>query len=134
MFNSLWPVAYTVQKFSRPEYWVDRLSFPGNLPNPGIEPKFHTLQKRVFTSWELLEPVSENTNYRVEFGGHPFFFFSIHIKEWNLKYCLISLHVWKWLFYWWAFWSMVSNRFNYLYVLFSLMASQGNFGLPGGSV
>ena len=39
------PVDYTVHAISRPEYWSG-LPFPspGDLPNPGIEPRFPTLQ------------------------------------------------------------------------------------------
>ena len=51
MFNSLWPHGLQNTRlpcpwgFSRQEYWSGLLCPPlGNLPNPGIEPRFPTLQ------------------------------------------------------------------------------------------
>ena len=43
MRNSLWAHEVSIQsmEFSRPEYWSDS---PGDLPNPGIEPKSPALQ------------------------------------------------------------------------------------------
>ena len=54
LFTTLWTIAYQVPPsigFSRQEYWSG-LPFPspGNLPNPGIEPRSPTLQADALTS------------------------------------------------------------------------------------
>ena len=39
------PVDYTVHEFSRPQYWSGwPFPSPGDLPNPGTEPRSPTLQ------------------------------------------------------------------------------------------
>ena len=39
------PMVYTVCGFSRPEYWSGwPFLFPGDLPNPGVEPRSPALQ------------------------------------------------------------------------------------------
>ena len=52
-FATLWTIAYEAppsMEFSRQEYWsgLPRPS-PGDLPHPGIEPGFPTLQADAFT-------------------------------------------------------------------------------------
>ena len=50
------PMDYTVLEFSRPEYWSGWPSpSPGDIPNPGIKPKYPALADKFFTSnatWE----------------------------------------------------------------------------------
>ena len=42
--------------FSRQEYWSGfQFPSPGDLPNPGIEPRSPALQSRFFTNWALRE-------------------------------------------------------------------------------
>ena len=52
LFATLWSIAHQAplsMRFSRQEYW-NGLPFPslGDLPNPGIEPGFPSLQARCF--------------------------------------------------------------------------------------
>ena len=54
LFETLWTVAYQASlsmRFSRQEYWSG-LPFPspGDLPDPGIEPGFPTLEADALTS------------------------------------------------------------------------------------
>ena len=40
-----WTIYIQSMRFSRPEYWTGQLfPCPGDLPNPGTEPRSHTLQ------------------------------------------------------------------------------------------
>ena len=52
-------VDYTVRGISRPEYWSG-LPFPspGDLPNPGIEPRFPALQADSLLSEPPGKPIS----------------------------------------------------------------------------
>ena len=61
LFATPWTIAYQASQsmgFSRQEYW-SRLSFPspGDLPNPGIEPKSATLQAGAFSLIQSLSCV-----------------------------------------------------------------------------
>ena len=53
LFETPWTVAYQAPSsmgFSRQEYWSGLpLPSPGDLPNPGIEPRSPTLQADAFT-------------------------------------------------------------------------------------
>ena len=47
LFAAPWTVARQAPpsvEFSRQEYWSERISTPGDLPNPGIKPRSLTLQ------------------------------------------------------------------------------------------
>ena len=54
LFVTLWTVAYQAllsMGFSRQEYWIGLLfPSPGDLPDPGIEPRSPTLQADALTS------------------------------------------------------------------------------------
>ena len=54
LFATPWIVAYKAplsMEFSRQEYWSGLpLSSPGDLPDPGIEPRSPTLQAEALTS------------------------------------------------------------------------------------
>ena len=59
LFAIPWTVAYQAplsMGFSRQEYWSG-LPFPspGEIPNPGIEPRFPALQADTFTLWATRE-------------------------------------------------------------------------------
>ena len=61
LFATLWTVVHEASPsmgFSRQEYWSG-LPFPspGNLPNPGIEPRSPALQADAITSEPLGKPV-----------------------------------------------------------------------------
>ena len=58
-FATPWTVAYQApssMEFSRQEYWSG-LPFPspGELPDPGIKPRFPALQADAFTIWTTRE-------------------------------------------------------------------------------
>ena len=55
LFVTPWTIAYQVPPsmgFSRQEYWSGLpFPFPGDLPNPGIEPRISRIVGRPFTVW-----------------------------------------------------------------------------------
>ena len=55
MSNSLGPHGLSME-FCRPEYWSGwPFPSPGDLPNPGIEPRFSCTAGRFFTNWAIRE-------------------------------------------------------------------------------
>ena len=69
LFATPWTVAYQASLsmgFSRQEYWNELpFSSPGDLPNPGIEPRSSALQADAFPS----EPPGNQT-YLIDFVNH----------------------------------------------------------------
>ena len=63
LFATLWTVARQVplsMEFSRQEYWSGLpFPYPGNLPNPGIEPRSPALQADSLLSDPLGKPLSD---------------------------------------------------------------------------
>ena len=59
LFATPWTVAYQApqsMEFSRQEYWSGLpLPSPGDLPNPGIEPRSSALQADIFIVWATRE-------------------------------------------------------------------------------
>ena len=80
LFATLWTVAYQASPsmgFSSQEYWSGLpLPSPGDLPNPGIEPRSPTLEADALTS----EPPGKP--YQV---GFCLFLVLPHEKKWQLQ-------------------------------------------------
>ena len=74
LFATPWTVAYQASQsmgFSKQEYWSGvPLPSPGDLPDPGIEPRSPTLQADALTSappgkpFKYKNTVSQKTSYR----------------------------------------------------------------------
>ena len=67
LFATPWTVAHQAplsMRFSRQEYW-SRLPFPspGDLPNPGIEPRSPALQAYALPSEPPRKPISQFSKY-----------------------------------------------------------------------
>ena len=92
LFATPWPVAYQVPPsmgFSRQEYW-NGLPFPspGDLPDPGIEPRSPTFQAEALTSEPPGKPTSSHSDRR-EMVPHCDFDLNFSDNEW----CWSSFHV-----------------------------------------
>ena len=80
LFDTPWTVAYQASQpmeFSRQEYW-SRLPFPspGDLPNPGIEPRSSTLQANSLQS----EPPGKPPQISISFINSKLKIFSLSQK------------------------------------------------------
>ena len=123
MSDSLWPHGLLLAKslctwgFSRQEYWSGLPSSPpGDLPNPGIEPRSLSLQADSLSS----EPL-----------GKPFFFFFFFSTQFILRWCLveyISICHQFWLIY-----KCVTNYYIGFSVSISVHKLCYQWGFPGRS-
>ena len=83
MSNSLWPHGLSME-FSRPEYWSGySFDFPGDLPNPGIEPRFPALQVDSLPA----EPPGKPKNTGVGSLSLLQWMFPIQESNWSLLHC-----------------------------------------------
>ena len=76
-------------EFSRPEYWREQpFPSPGNLPNPGIEPRCPTLQADSLPA----EPQGKPKNTRMGSLSLLQRIFPIQESNWGLLHCRWILH------------------------------------------
>ena len=106
LFVSPWTVAYQAPPsmgFSRQEYWSG-LPFPspGNLPDPGIEPRSRLISGRRFNLWATREaiwsklPFSLSTrcmgswNKVTSFNSHALSTYHVWSDLWNMLHFIVS--------------------------------------------
>ena len=99
-----WTAAHQVplsMEFSQQEYWSG-LPWPppGDLPDPGIEPRSSTLQADFFTIWATRKPLFSITEY---FSSYQCIFIFINIYS-NIMWYLLFLYVNN------VFWSRKSKK------------------------
>ena len=105
LFATLWTVAHQAPPsmgFSRQEYWGG-LPFPspGDLPNPGIEPRSPTLQADALTSEPPGKPgyiqnKPQRVTERTDFQGQKLefhFCFRFSLSTWALAGYSTELHI-----------------------------------------
>ena len=90
LFETPWTVAYQAPPsmgFSRQEYWSG-LPFPspGDLPNPGIEPRSPTFQADALTSEPPGKPhtITRNSQTELEYGRTSKFLHNIFPERQNM--------------------------------------------------
>ena len=92
LFAIPWTVIPPSMEFSRQEYWSG-LPFPspGDLPNPGIEPRSSTLQADA-----LLSELPERPQRMLEWVAIPFSRRSSQPRDWTRVSCIVGRHCTVW--------------------------------------
>ena len=85
------PMDHTVHGILRPEYWSGQpFPSPGDLPNPGLEPRSPPLKTDSF-------PAEPQGSPRIrEWVAYPFFSGSFWLRNWTRVFCIAGRFFTSW--------------------------------------
>ena len=96
MSDSLWPHGlYTVHGISRPKYWSEQqFPSPGNLPNPGVTPRFPTLQADSLLAELSRKPIHFYVCVYIHMCVYIYIY--IYLFTYHIQSLVIPGSVWSW--------------------------------------